>query len=66
MFKEMNILAKEMKEGDRAQFFWTSFPDGCILNGGCNIIKVEEDVPTPRDEWIKEREEDNKQGGKKR
>ncbi|MHA1233379.1 MAG: hypothetical protein ACTSPQ_22375 [Candidatus Helarchaeota archaeon] len=45
---------KDLKVGDRTHLFWQHLPDGSILNGGCNIIKVSDEIPNISEEHKEE------------
>ena len=45
MYEELNITAKELKAGDRAEIFHTEFADGTIINGPTQILKVDPKAP---------------------
>lgn len=51
-YKEINDTVKNLKTGDIVHFMWTTFPDGTIINGGSNIIEVNNEVTKPNKEWL--------------
>lgn len=54
MFKEIDSTIENIQAGDRTHFFWHEFPDGNIINGGCNILKINKNIESPKKEYVQQ------------
>lgn len=61
MYKEINTRVENMKKGDRVNFFWANFPDGNVINGGCDILEISSNVAKPDKNWLEQEEWSNDQ-----